>query len=143
MTRPDLVQTEEQYVFIHDAIVEAIRSGNTEICKEELSGYVEGLTQPIPVKTRQSGSKSDKKVAAGDEDHDEGGGDKDGGADKSGTTSGDLMLMVDPGDPAIGLVTNSILFLFALFTIKGLVTSVFLAAFKCGLQASRKTAANN
>ena len=131
VTRPDLVQTEEQYVFIHDAIVEAIRSGNTEICKEELSGYVEGLTQPIPVKTRQSGSKSDKKVAAGDEDHDEGGGDKDGGADKSGTTSGDLMLMVDPGDPAIGLVNSSILFLFAFFTIKEIVVN----GFSCCLQS--------
>ena len=70
-------------MFIHDAIVEAIRSGNTEICKEELSGYVEGLTQPIPVKTRRSGSKSDEKVGAGDEDHDEGGLDKDRGTDKT------------------------------------------------------------
>lgn len=35
-----LVQTEEQYIFIHDAILEVIESGETNINKEELSKYI-------------------------------------------------------------------------------------------------------
>jgi hypothetical protein len=37
------VQTEEQYVFVHDALLEATLSGNTEICRENLSKFVEKL----------------------------------------------------------------------------------------------------
>jgi len=60
--RNHLVQTEEQYVFIHDALVEAMRSGNTEIERERLSDYVEKLhdvvvTPPLAV------TSSSKKVA--------------------------------------------------------------------------------
>ena len=59
--RNHLVQTEEQYVFIHDAIVEAIRSGNTEVDKADLTAYVDQLTQPIPAKPRPAPPKEADK----------------------------------------------------------------------------------
>ena len=41
--RNHLVQTEEQYIFIHDALLEATRSGNTEIKKQDLGDYIDKI----------------------------------------------------------------------------------------------------
>lgn len=35
-----LVQTEEQYIFIHDAILEVIESGETNINRENINKYI-------------------------------------------------------------------------------------------------------
>jgi receptor-type tyrosine-protein phosphatase F len=42
------VQTEEQYIFIHDAILEAIICGNTEIPADKLQEHVDYLTTLHP-----------------------------------------------------------------------------------------------
>ncbi len=41
--RNHLVQTEEQYVFIHDALLEAVRSGDTEIGSRDIASEIERL----------------------------------------------------------------------------------------------------
>jgi len=43
-----MVQTEDQYVFIHDALVEAIQSGNTELPARNLFTHIQRLTRVEP-----------------------------------------------------------------------------------------------
>lgn len=38
-----LVQTEEQYIFIHDALLEAIQAGNTNVHSSQLTRYLQLL----------------------------------------------------------------------------------------------------
>ncbi|CAG9109384.1 unnamed protein product [Plutella xylostella] len=45
--RNHLVQTEEQYIFVHDALLEHVRSGNTEVEPEKARDYLVKLLQPI------------------------------------------------------------------------------------------------
>jgi len=41
-----MVQTEDQYIFIHDALLEAVLSGNTEIHARNLYTHIQKLAQP-------------------------------------------------------------------------------------------------
>ncbi|XP_078484648.1 receptor-type tyrosine-protein phosphatase F [Ciona intestinalis] len=41
-----MVQTEDQYIFIHDALLEAINSGNTELPAKDLFNHLHKLTTP-------------------------------------------------------------------------------------------------
>ncbi|XP_058551370.1 receptor-type tyrosine-protein phosphatase delta isoform X28 [Neofelis nebulosa] len=40
-----MVQTEDQYIFIHDALLEAVACGNTEVPARNLYAYIQKLTQ--------------------------------------------------------------------------------------------------
>ncbi|XP_077981464.1 receptor-type tyrosine-protein phosphatase delta-like [Glandiceps talaboti] len=46
-----MVQTEDQYIFIHDALLEAVQSGNTEVPARNLYAHIQKLTQPEPGET--------------------------------------------------------------------------------------------
>ncbi|XP_069482046.1 receptor-type tyrosine-protein phosphatase delta isoform X11 [Ambystoma mexicanum] len=43
-----MVQTEDQYIFIHDALMEAVTCGNTEVPARNLYTYIQKLTQIEP-----------------------------------------------------------------------------------------------
>ncbi|XP_071850013.1 receptor-type tyrosine-protein phosphatase delta-like isoform X2 [Apostichopus japonicus] len=43
-----MVQTEEQYIFIHESLLEAVQSGNTEVPARNLYAHIQKLSQPDP-----------------------------------------------------------------------------------------------
>ncbi|XP_076439826.1 receptor-type tyrosine-protein phosphatase delta-like isoform X2 [Babylonia areolata] len=43
-----MVQTEDQYIFIHDALLEAVQCGNTEVPARNLANHIQKLNQPEP-----------------------------------------------------------------------------------------------
>jgi hypothetical protein len=47
VNRNYIVQTEEQYIFIYEAINEAIQSGQTEVLARNLLTHLQRLLQPI------------------------------------------------------------------------------------------------
>uniref|UniRef100_A0A668W5S3 Receptor-type tyrosine-protein phosphatase F n=1 Tax=Oreochromis aureus TaxID=47969 RepID=A0A668W5S3_OREAU len=46
-----MVQTEDQYIFIHEALLEAATCGNTEVPARNLYAHIQKLTQPAPGET--------------------------------------------------------------------------------------------
>ena len=69
--RNGLVQTEEQYVFIHDALVEAIEAGETHITKACLPKYIHSLQcidvtdeKPNPCKVLEKQYKVIREIGA-------------------------------------------------------------------------------
>lgn len=58
-----MVQTEEQYVFIYDALLEAVTCGNTEVPARNLYAYIQRLTQAEPPDSI-SGMEQEFKVRA-------------------------------------------------------------------------------
>jgi len=45
-TNFNFLQTEDQYIFIHDALLEAVICGNTEVAARNLHTHIQKLMQP-------------------------------------------------------------------------------------------------
>ncbi|XP_071800264.1 receptor-type tyrosine-protein phosphatase F-like isoform X1 [Asterias amurensis] len=58
-----MVQTEEQYIFIHEALLEAVLSGNTEVPARNLYSHIQKLTQPEPGETITGMESEFKRLA--------------------------------------------------------------------------------
>lgn len=58
-----MVQTEEQYVFIHDALLEAVICGNTEVLATDLHTHIQKLMQMEPSENITSMEMEFKKLA--------------------------------------------------------------------------------
>lgn len=59
-----MVQTEDQYSFIHEALLEAVGCGNTEVPARSLYAYIQKLTQVEPGE-HVTGMELEFKVAWG------------------------------------------------------------------------------
>ncbi|KAK2726948.1 hypothetical protein QYM36_007700, partial [Artemia franciscana] len=53
-----LVQTEEQYIFLHDALLEAIEAGDTCISRAQLTRYLTALQSSLPLQTVMEGHQN-------------------------------------------------------------------------------------
>nr|XP_055058540.1 receptor-type tyrosine-protein phosphatase F-like isoform X2 [Misgurnus anguillicaudatus] len=58
-----MVQTEDQYIFIHEALLEAATCGNTEVPARNLYAHIQKLTQPPPGETVTSMELEFKRLA--------------------------------------------------------------------------------
>ncbi|XP_041847348.1 receptor-type tyrosine-protein phosphatase F isoform X5 [Melanotaenia boesemani] len=58
-----MVQTEDQYIFIHEALMEAATCGNTEVPARNLYAHIQKLTQPPPGETVTSMELEFKRLA--------------------------------------------------------------------------------
>ncbi|XP_038056355.1 receptor-type tyrosine-protein phosphatase S-like isoform X2 [Patiria miniata] len=58
-----MVQTEEQYIFIHEALLEAVLSGNTEVPARNLYSHIQKLTQTEPGETITGMESEFKRLA--------------------------------------------------------------------------------
>lgn len=59
-----MVQTEDQYIFIHDALLEAAICGNREIPARHLHAHIQKLTMPEPGEA-MTGMELEFKVGGG------------------------------------------------------------------------------
>lgn len=59
-----MVQTEDQYSFIHDALLEAVACGNTEVPARNLYSYIQKLAQ-IEAREHVTGMELEFKVSPG------------------------------------------------------------------------------
>lgn len=59
-----MVQTEDQYSFIHDALLEAVACGNTEVPARNLYSYIQKLAQ-IEAREHVTGMELEFKVSLG------------------------------------------------------------------------------
>ena len=58
------VQTEDQYIFIHDAVLEAVIAGNTEVPARNLYNHIQILMQPVPGEAITGIELEFKKIAS-------------------------------------------------------------------------------
>ncbi|XP_030643528.1 protein tyrosine phosphatase receptor type Db [Chanos chanos] len=58
-----MVQTEEQYIFIYDAILEAVTCGNTEVPARNLFSYIQRLSQTEPPENISGMEQEFKRLA--------------------------------------------------------------------------------
>ncbi|XP_055767166.1 receptor-type tyrosine-protein phosphatase S-like [Salvelinus fontinalis] len=59
-----MVQTEDQYAFIHDALLEAVACGNTEVPARNLHAYIQRLTQIEPAENVTGTELEFKRLAS-------------------------------------------------------------------------------
>ncbi|XP_054161906.1 tyrosine-protein phosphatase Lar-like isoform X2 [Oppia nitens] len=58
------VQTEDQYIFIHDAVLEAVIAGNTEVSARNLYNHIQMLMQVVPGENITGMELEFKKIAS-------------------------------------------------------------------------------
>jgi netrin-G3 ligand len=58
------VQTEDQYIFIHDAVLEAVIAGNTEVAARNLYNHIQLLMQVVPGENITGMELEFKKIAS-------------------------------------------------------------------------------